>query len=349
MKKENINDSIIEKNSRIVDAIETLNKSANKIVLVVDLKGVLLGTITDGDIRRGLLQGMGLESPIEEIVHTEAVTVSETYTDESVLEIMIEKRIEQIPVLDLEGKPVDLLLWSEITGGKVFPNTIFIMAGGKGERLMPLTENCPKPMLVISGKPILEHIILKARKEGFRNFVISIHYLGEMISSYFEDGRKFGVNIEYVKESKPLGTAGSLGLLSDLPLEPIIVTNGDILSEISFKYLLDFHTENQALATMAVGEYAWQNPFGVVELDRNQIKSYTEKPTTISKINAGIYVLQPSAIRYLTAGEHCNMSEFFLKLMSANQNVLACPVREQWLDLGTHNDLKKASGYDSIN
>ena len=335
--------------SQIVDAIQALNKSANKIVLVVDSVGVLKGTITDGDIRRGLITGMGMASPIGPIIHTGAVTVLENYQEDTVLQLMIDRKIEQIPVLNSQGMPIDLLVWNEISRGQILLNKVFIMAGGRGQRLLPLTENCPKPMLLLSGKPILEHIILKAKKEGFRDFTISVHYLAEVISAYFGDGSHLGVKINYVEEEKPLGTAGSLSLLTPIPEEPIIVINGDILSENSLKHLLDFHLEKKSFATMAVGEYAWENPYGVVEIDNNRIKSYIEKPTLISKINAGIYVLQPDAIKYLTTGEHCNMPDFFLKLMSVNQNVLACPVREQWLDLGNHSDLKKASGHGSIN
>ena len=349
MKSPKLIESIVWDESQIVDAIQALNKSANKIVLVVDSVGVLKGTITDGDIRRGLITGMGMASPIGPIIHTGAVTVLENYQEDTVLQLMIDRKIEQIPVLNSQGMPIDLLVWNEISRGQILLNKVFIMAGGRGQRLLPLTENCPKPMLLLSGKPILEHIILKAKKEGFRDFTISVHYLAEVISAYFGDGSHLGVKINYVEEEKPLGTAGSLSLLTPIPEEPIIVINGDILSENSLKHLLDFHLEKKSFATMAVGEYAWENPYGVVEIDNNRIKSYIEKPTLISKINAGIYVLQPDAIKYLTTGEHCNMPDFFLKLMSVNQNVLACPVREQWLDLGNHSDLKKASGHGSIN
>jgi dTDP-glucose pyrophosphorylase len=349
LKSPKLIESIVWEESQIVDAIQALNKSANKIVLVVDSVGVLKGTITDGDIRRGLITGMGMASPIGPIIHTGAVTVLENYQEDTVLQLMIDRKIEQIPVLNSQGMPIDLLVWNEISRGQILLNKVFIMAGGRGQRLLPLTENCPKPMLLLSGKPILEHIILKAKKEGFRDFTISVHYLAEVISAYFGDGSHLGVKINYVEEEKPLGTAGSLSLLTPIPEEPIIVINGDILSENSLKHLLDFHLEKKSFATMAVGEYAWENPYGVVEIDNNRIKSYIEKPTLISKINAGIYVLQPDAIKYLTTGEHCNMPDFFLKLMSVNQNVLACPVREQWLDLGNHSDLKKASGHGSIN
>lgn len=335
---------VVPHDSRIIDVIKSLNNGASKIVLVVDSSGVLIGTITDGDVRRGLLSGLGLDSSIQKIIHREAVTVLEGYQKDSVLQIMIQKKIEQIPVLNSEGKPVDLVLWNEINQSQVCSNTVFIMAGGKGKRLLPLTENCPKPMLIVSGRPILEHIILKAKKEGFQEFTISIHYLGEVISDYFGDGNQLGVNINYVEEDKPLGTAGSLSLLPEIPREPIVVINGDILSENSLKHLLDFHLRNESFATMAVSEYAWENPFGVVEIENNQIKSYTEKPTLVSKINGGIYVLQPEAIRYLDKGEYCNMPDLFLKLISMNQKVLACPLNEQWLDLGNFNDLKKVSG-----
>lgn len=343
LKNKKLGDSLLQEGSQIVDAIEVLNKSANKIVLVVDSHGVLKGTITDGDIRRGLISGMGMSTPIKHIIHKDAVTIPENYQKDLVLQMMIERKIEQIPVLNPQGIPIDLLVWNEISQGQIHLNKVFIMAGGRGQRLLPLTETCPKPMLLVSGKPILEHIILRAKKEGFRNFTISIHYLGDIILKYFGDGSRFGVNIDYVEEVKPLGTAGSLSLLPKIPEEPIIVINGDILSEISLKNLVEFHTGNESFATMAVGDYVWENPYGVVEVENNRIKSYKEKPTFISKINAGIYVLHPDAIKNLTPGEECNMPDFFQKLIALEQKVLACPVTEQWFDLGNHSDLKQAS------
>jgi NDP-sugar pyrophosphorylase family protein len=220
---------------------------------------------------------------------------------------------------------------------------MLIMAGGKGTRLHPQTINCPKPLLPIAGKPILEHIIDRARNQGFTNFVFAIHYLGHMIENYFGDGKKFGVKIQYLRESSPLGTAGALSLLNPKPDSSFILTNGDIITDINFAELLSFHQLNSADATMAVREHQWQNPFGVVETQGLDIIRFEEKPITRSHINAGIYVLEPLVLSLLEKSVPCDMPTLLKRLQEKSKRVIAFPVHEQWIDIGQPTQFEHAT------
>jgi NDP-sugar pyrophosphorylase family protein len=218
-----------------------------------------------------------------------------------------------------------------------------IMAGGKGVRLHPQTLNCPKPLLRIAGKPILEHIIEHAKNQGFTNLVIAINYLGHMIEDYFGDGDKFGVKIQYLRENLPLGTAGALSLLDPKPDSSFIVTNGDVITDINYVELLNYHHQNSASATMAVRGYEWQNPFGVVQTQGLEIIGFEEKPITRSNINAGVYALEPSALSLLGKSEPCDMPMLLKRLQEKSKLVIAFPMHESWLDIGRLEDLDKLS------
>jgi NDP-sugar pyrophosphorylase family protein len=257
-------------------------------------------------------------------------------------------KVQQIPVVDHTHRLTDLHLYEDFTVENKRINTVVIMAGGRGSRLYPKTENCPKPLLQISGKPILEHVINRAKTQGFSRFVISIHYLGEMIEEYFGDGKSFGVTIEYLREEAPLGTAGGLGSLTTSPDIPFIVTNGDVITDISYGELIDFHLQQNSMATMAVRKFDLVNPFGVVKLSGNRIVGFEEKPIISSMINAGVYALNPEALNYLTKGAHSNMPELFQQLREAGHQISAYPIFEGWMDLGTPQDLLAAESSDLI-
>jgi NDP-sugar pyrophosphorylase family protein len=218
-----------------------------------------------------------------------------------------------------------------------------IMAGGKGTRLLPHTENSPKPMVQVAGKPMLEHIIERGKLEGFSHFVLAIHHLGHVIEDYFGNGKRLGVQIEYVREQSPLGTAGGLGLLNPRPDAPFVVTNGDVITDIHYGELLDFHNRYQASATMAVRVHEWQHPFGVVQTDGVEIVGFTEKPVERSHINAGVYVLSPDVLSELSAGTPCNMPELFERLQAKTKRTVAYPMYEPWLDVGRPDDLAQAN------
>lgn len=323
-------------------AIRNLDETAFKIVLVVSDAGELVGTVSDGDIRRGLLRGLDLGSRLRDIVHRTPLVVPPGLPYEAVIELMRVNKILQIPVVDSVRKVVGLHLWSHLTEPQLRPNAMVIMAGGKGERLRPLTETCPKPMIAVAGKPMLEHIVDRAVSEGFRRFVIAVNYLGHMIEEHFGDGSAKGVEISYLREESSLGTAGALCLFSPLPSLPVLVSNGDVLTDVSYGEILDFHGRHHADATMAVRAYEWQHPFGVIQTEGINITGLAEKPVHRSQVNAGIYVLEPAVIDLLEANQRCEMPELFERAILHGKRAIAYPMHEPWLDVGRPQDLETA-------
>ena len=324
-------------------AVEILNETPLRIVLVVDSNEDFVGTITDGDVRRGLLRGLDLDDVIEGIINSRAIVVPIDSKSDEIKRLMKLHRVHQVPIVDEQKRVVGLHIRDENTFPNQRANTMVIMAGGKGTRLYPKTLNCPKPLLLIAGKPILEHIINNAKAEGFFKFIISIHYLGKMIEDYFENGDKLGVEITYIREQSALGTAGALSLIDPLPEIPFIVTNGDVLTTVKYGELIDFHTEKEATATMAVRIHEWQNPYGVVETDGDMITNYQEKPIYKTQINAGVYVFSSSAVSLLKKSSKCDMPEFFALVQKMSMKVIAFPIHERWIDVGAPEDLQRAS------
>jgi len=328
--------------STVTDVINNLDRSGLQIVLVVSAEGELIGTITDGDIRRGLLRGLALTGPIESIVQRSPLVVSAELRGDSLLRLMRVNKLHQLPVVDDNRRVVGLHLWDEPVLPSQRPNLVVIMAGGKGTRLRPHTENCPKPLLPVGGKPMMEHIVDRAKSEGFVHFVMAVHHLGQMIEEHFGDGSRLNVNIEYLREQTPLGTAGALSLLASRPESAFVVTNGDVLTDIHYGELLNFHLRHGALATMAVRQHEWQHPFGVVRTRGVDIVGFEEKPISVSHINAGIYVLEPRALDVLTIGEHCDMPTLFARLQEQNERTIVYPMHEPWMDVGRIDDLESA-------
>ena len=335
--------AVLQESANIQDAIDSLNQFGFKIVLVVNKSNQLLGTVSDGDIRRGLLKGLDLHSPIATIVHKNALVAPPEMSRDIVMQLMVANKIQQIPVVDVNRCVGDLHLWDAITTPTVRDNLMVIMAGGLGTRLLPHTEECPKPMVLVSGKPMLEHIIDRAKLAGFSNFMISVWHLGHMIEEYFGNGDRFNVKISYLKEDSPLGTAGALSLLNPRPNSPFVVTNGDVLSDIHYGEVLDFHNRNNAKATMAVRAHEWQHPFGVVHTDGIEIVGFEEKPLARTHINAGIYVLSPSVLDDMGRGDRCDMPTIFERLLAKSQRIVAYPMHEPWLDVGRPADLEIAN------
>jgi dTDP-glucose pyrophosphorylase len=323
-------------------AIRSLDQSKLQIVLVVDSSGMLLGTLTDGDIRRGLLRGLDLESPVETVVHREAIVAPRQMSREVVLHLMQANKIRQLPIVDVGRRVVGLYVWDELTVPLTRPNVMVIMAGGLGTRLRPHTENCPKPLLPIAGKPMLEHIIERAKAAGFDRFVLAVHYLGHMIEEYFSDGSRWQVRIDYLRENSPLGTAGALSLLDPRPSLPFVVSNGDVLTDIHYGEMLDFHARHGAAATMAVRPHEWQHPFGVVTTRGVEITGLEEKPISRTYVNAGIYALDPSVLDVLVSCERCDMPMLFARLIEQGRRTVAYPMHEPWLDVGRPDDLANA-------
>jgi dTDP-glucose pyrophosphorylase len=335
--------AILPIGSSIRQAVQVLNESSLKIVLVVDANEVLVGTISDGDIRRGLLKGLELTSTIDSIIHEDALVVPPELNRSVVLQLMTANKIQQIPEVDDQHRLYGLHLWDEITTPPTRSNLMVIMAGGKGTRLYPHTQNCPKPLLPVAGKPMLEHIIDRAKLEGFKHFVLAIHHLGYMIESHFGNGEGRGVQIDYLREQSPLGTAGALGLLHPVPSLPFLVTNGDVITNIRYGELLDFHVRHAAAATMAVHLHEWQHPFGVVQTQGVEIVGFEEKPISRTHINAGVYVLEPAALQLLSADVKCDMPTLFESIKAQGKRTVAYPMHETWLDVGRPDDLKQAN------
>ena len=324
------------------DAIRNLNETAMQVVLVLSSDQVLIGTITDGDIRRGLLRGFNMSSSLETIMHREPLVVPADLNRDIVLQLMHVNKIHQLPIVDSERRVVGLHLLDELAVPVKRSNLMVIMAGGQGMRLRPHTEQCPKPMLPVAGKPMLEHIIERGKLEGFSRFIIATHYLGHMIEEYFGDGHLWEVEIDYLRETVPLGTAGALSLLSPFPSMPLLVTNGDVLTDIHYGDLLDFHSRHHAAATMAVRLHEWQNPFGVVHTKGVELVSFEEKPITRTHINSGVYVLESSVVACLNHDEYCDMPTLFCRLKEDGKRTIVYPMHEPWLDVGKEEDLRRA-------
>ena len=336
--------AILPINVTLEQVIANLDETKFQIVLICDENNRLIGTITDGDIRRGLLKGVNLDSPIQSVLKSDAFVATPTISKEMAMNLMLANRIHQLPVVDESRCIIGLMLWDQFDELPAMrPNTMVIMAGGAGVRMRPHTQNCPKPLLPVAGKPMLEHIIERAKAEGFRHFILAIHYLGHMIEEYFGNGDRWQVRIEYLREQTPLGTAGALSLLDPRPNLPFIISNGDVMTDIRYGEMQDFHNRHESKATMAVRLYEWQQPFGVVETHGVEIIGFREKPVVQSRINAGVYILDPEALNSLKGHNHCDMPSLFEILREEKKRTVAYPIYERWRDVGRPEDLIGAS------
>lgn len=328
----------------IRDAIQLLDKSALQIVLVVNECHRLLGTVTDGDIRRGILKGLSLSDPIQAIMNSAPTVAKADESRDSILALMRQKYLHHIPLIDENHCVVGLETLDELIQSRKRGNWVVLMAGGLGSRLYPLTEDCPKPMLNVGNKPLLETILENFIEYGFRRFYISVNYMADMVKSHFGDGSRWGVEICYLQEVQKLGTAGALSLLPEKPSAALFVMNGDLLTKVNFSQLLDFHSSHSAQATMCVREYDFQVPYGVVKIDSHRVIGIDEKPVQRFFVNAGIYVLEPDILELIPANTYFDMPTLFEQLISQQKETAAFPIREYWLDIGYLADYEKANG-----
>lgn len=326
----------------IIEALEKLVESQQQIILVVDEERKLLGTVVDGDVRRGILKKIPMESPIAEIMKQTPSTITTKTSRTEALAIMEKRGIRHIPVLDGVGRVIGLESLSELLRRPRRDNWIVLMAGGEGNRLKPLTDDTPKPLLKVGGRPLLETIVGSFISQGFRKFFIAVNYKAEMVEDHFGDGSQLGVTIEYLREDKPLGTAGALSLLPERPSAPIVVMNGDVMTLVNIEQLLSFHEEHGATATMCVREYDFEVPYGVAELDGEILTGVSEKPVQSFFVNAGIYLLNPEALDNIPASERYDMTALYQDLISRGDPTIAFPLREYWLDVGRIADLEQA-------
>jgi dTDP-glucose pyrophosphorylase/CBS domain-containing protein len=331
----------------IREIIACIDRNQTGIALVVDGERRLVSTVTDGDIRRAILAGHNLDAPVTDwevykgASYQQPVTAPIGTDRTALLRLMQEQYVRQLPILDEQGCVVDLALLRDLEEADTLPVTAVIMAGGFGTRLRPLTEDAPKPMLPIANRPILEWIIQGLRQAGIRKVIVTTYYKAEVIHNHLEDGRRFDVEIEYIHEDKLSGTAGALGLVQDWS-QCLLVINGDILTRVDFRSMYDYHQEHGADLSMALRQYHFQIPYGVVEMDNDRVVAIKEKPTETFFVNAGIYILSPTVQGYISKGEFLDMPELIQRLMADHRTVVGFPVHEYWLDIGQLEQYEQA-------
>jgi len=332
----------------IRDAMVCIDRNAKGIALVADKERHLIGTITDGDIRRAILAGVDLGLPVQVLLdqrmatgQPRPLTAPVGTSDAELLRRMNERSVRHIPLVDKVGCVMDVALLSDLVKEFELPLTAVVMAGGYGTRLRPLTEDLPKPMLPVGGRPLMEHIVTQLRDAGIRRVSITTHYKPEAIIQHFGNGEKYGVEISYVNEDRPLGTAGALGLMP-MPPGPLLVINGDILTQVDFGAMVAYHQEHRASMTVGVRQYGLQVPYGVIECEGPYVVQVTEKPQLRFFVNAGIYLLEPAVHRHIRADRRFDMTDLIQRLLDAQQSVVSFPIHEYWLDIGQHPDYVRA-------
>ena len=329
----------------ITEAIAVLDRTGTGIVLVVDRRRHLIGTVTDGDVRRAILQGVSLDESVALLFDSrgkEPIVASPTTPRLERLRLMRESSVRHLPILDQAGRVVELALLSELSDQPQSSVSAIVFAGGYGTRLRPLTETLPKPMLPIGDRPLLEHIVRSLAASGISDIRITTCFMAEKIKDHFGDGGHLGVHIRYIDEERPLGTAGALGII-DRPEMATLAVNGDILTDLNFHTVVDFHRDHQADMTVAVRKYEFQVEYGVVESDGIETTGLVEKPSFQFFINAGIYVLEPAVFDYVPRGAQLDMPDLIGSLIADKRTVISFPVREYWLDVGRHDDYAQAN------
>lgn len=329
----------VSREATIRETLAVIDSGAKEIALVVDGEGVLIGTVTDGDIRRGMLRGLELDSPVVGVLCADPVSLPQGASPMRVLRLMVERSINQLPLLDSAGRPISLRTISELIR---FEQTLtrhgVIIAGGRGKRLAPLTDRVPKPMLQVGKRPICETIVREMVGHGITRITIALGYMADAIRDHFGDGERFGAEIDYVHEKSPLGTAGALGLLAERPAEAFLVTNADLLTNVHYANLFSFHQQENVSATICVRKYAFDVPYGVAEIEGSRLKRINEKPRQTFFVNAGIYVLDPETLELIQPGEKLDMPTLIARI----EKVGAFPIREYWLDIGNPDDFARA-------
>ena len=332
-------DCRISPTATVRDAVSAIDQGQRQIALMIDSDGKLLGAVSDGDVRRGLLRGLDLNSPVSMILNRTPIFARPDDSRERLESIMHEHGIHQLPLVDEHDVVTGLVHIDDLASTKHEDTIVVLMAGGLGARMRPLTNTRPKPMLQAQGKPILEKVITDISRYGFRRFYISVNYLADMIVNHFGDGQKWGVEISYIRESQRLGTAGALSLLPERPRKPFLMMNGDIMTNVNFKSMVLFHNDSRAPATMAVTEYEHTVPFGVVQVDGHSTVSIVEKPIQNYLVNAGIYVVNPEVLDLVPQNQEIDMPSIMRTLIEQNRPPATFLIREFWADIGRPDDL----------
>ncbi len=346
---------VISPELSIADAIPVLDRAGWGVLLLCDAQRKLLGVVTDGDVRRAVMRGISFDQPCLSIASTQPIVAYAKASAEmpgaapaisaaDALQIMDHSHsflVNQLPVVDEQGQVVDLIMRSDLVAQSDLGVSAVIMAGGFGKRLQPLTEDLPKPMLPVGDRPLMERMIEHLRQSGIQQVNITTHYLSEKIAEHFGDGDAWGVKINYVTEDRPLGTAGALNLLPN-PDQPLLVVNGDILTNLDFRALMAYHQKNGADLTVAVRQYSLQVPYGVLECEGVRVLQVREKPRYTFLVNAGVYLLQPAVLAYIPSGQRFDMTDLIESLIQAGRLVCNFPIVEYWLDIGQLEDYQQA-------
>lgn len=336
-----LNKYTIKPQHTLTDAIKKITLNKKQFVLIIDKADCLLGILTDGDIRRGILKGFSLNDTVNKIMNTTPLTASTKETSRQIINKMTIKKVKQCPIIDKKKKLKGIEFLDKSSTRFSLDNFVVIMAGGMGKRLSPFTKDKPKPLMNIAGKPILERIIINLAKHGFKKIFLTVYYKSEMLEEFFGDGSSYGVNLNYIKEKSPLGTAGSISLLPNKPKKPFLVMNSDIVTDVNYFGLLDFHEENKSIATMCLKDFSVEVPYGVVQTSNNKILKIQEKPIITHKVNAGIYVLNPEATNHIPSNKYFDMTELFEILIKGKHKTSAFPIFENWADIANIEDLRK--------
>jgi len=338
----NIKKILINENATIKQALKIISKGAIQIGIVVNDKKKLVGTLSDGDIRRGFLNDLNLDSSIKSIIYKKPIIAKKNESKEKFLKNALSKNIYQIPIVDGKNKVIGIHLFDKFIKEENKSNKVVIMAGGRGMRLRPLTKDIPKPMLKVGDKPILQTIIEKFKQSGFKNFIICVNYKYKVITNFFGNGKKFGVKIQYVHEKKRLGTAGALSIIKEKINEPFFVINGDLLTTLNFGKMLNFHIEHNSKSTIAIKEHVINVTYGIVKIKNLDVLSINEKPNINYFVNAGIYLLDPNCIRFVPKNKKFDMPSLLKKIITKKYKTICFPIQEDWLDIGRLDDFKKA-------
>jgi len=340
-KNPNWNKNLVYQNLKIKDAIKILNENKCKIVIAVDKKKKFVGTITNGDIRRGLIKGFCKNDNLGEIANKKPIYLNSYHTKKEIINLFVKNKIEYIPIVK-KNREISGIYVCQNPKKNIIKETLFlIMAGGKGKRLLPLTKKTPKPMLKISGKPIAEKLMIKAIKEGFGNFVFSVNYLSHKIIDHFKDGKKWGVKIDYIKETKPLGTIGCLANLENFEFKNLVVVNCDVVTEINFRDLLFFHDAHKQLATVISVIHETKNQFGIMKTNGSRLVEMVEKPLQKNFVNGGIYVFKKKIIKNIKKNKRMDINDLFKKIIQLKKKIIVYPLHEFWSDVGDMKELKR--------
>ncbi|MHA7129403.1 nucleotidyltransferase family protein [Algoriphagus namhaensis] len=331
-----------DEKANLREVMSLIEKNKKGVVFVIDGQGVLSGSVSDGDIRRGILNGSQLEDPISQVMNKSPFSLSKEDHKTIDLKKLSNDGIKLVPILDEESKILDLISLTS-DHSEIVPNPVVLMVGGRGIRLEPLTQTVPKPLLKVGNKPILQTILERLHLFGFRNIILCTNYLSEHIEEFCGDGSDFGLSITYFKEHKKLGTIGAIKYLEEQLNLPFLVMNGDLLTSLNYKTVLDFHVENRAKLTIGSASYEAKIPYGVLKTEGHQVTSILEKPTYSFRISGGIYALDPDVLNYLPRGDFFDITDLMEKLLEQKQSVVAFPIEEYWLDIGQHQDYEKAN------